>query len=124
MVIFKYGKNIHNLLVSIGHYGNGNLAIRLMMNDYESYTVLTVNFEEFKPLDRFSAFINMEYLEGFDLEGFLNENNLGELTGRAVETPYCIFPEVRFNEETLKSLDEKNFEEYDAYSEALEFLNS
>lgn len=113
----KYGKN-HPLSLTLGHYNNGTLAIRLITWEEgypEPYANLTVNlgFDN----DKYIAFLDNENL-GEEITKTLIDNNFGEPTGRGYETTYATFVEFKFNPETLKQYDEEGVEEYDAYFDA------
>ena len=122
---FKRCGTIHNLQLKIGRYGNGSLAI-ILMEGWEAYANLTVNLEAYNvvPSYAFSAFVDSES-SGFDpVVEFVTNNNLGELTGREIRIGDISFPEILFNKEKLKEFDPDNFEEYEAYSEALKIVRN
>lgn len=121
----KYGKN-HPLSIQIGHYNNGGLAIRAYTNEAgypEPWSNITVNLDLDIPIEKFVAFINVNNDNDSMIDALI-ENGFGELTGRGCKTPYVIYPEFRFYPEKLKEFDEENFEEYDAYADALELIEA
>ena len=115
----NYKNNL--LTLSIGVYNNGELAIRANYADnYPSpFANLTVNLDtdtQHIDLDKYCAYIDVENL-GNDIIDVLIKENLGNLTGKGIETisifGSTIFPEFRFNKSALLEFDEDNVEEYD-----------
>ena len=122
--IIKYRKR-HPLSISIGHYSTGSIGIKAFTheNGYpEPWGNITVNLSEFNVTTApFYSFIDIES-NGEEIVDILVKNNFGELTGKEIVIGNYTFPEFKFNKDTLREYDEENFEEYEAYAEALEFL--
>ena len=121
--IKKYGKK-HPLSIQVGRYGNGTLAIQTFTHEEgypEPWSTLTVNLDV--PVEKMCQFIDTNN-NGEEIIPVLEKSGFGKLTGRVCNAGYCSFPEFRFNPEKLKEFDEENFEEYDAYADALEFLTA
>lgn len=116
----KYGKT-YNLEVEICRYGNGSIAILARDTaDGMPYGKITTNLDIKN--EPFTAFIDVEY--GNEIVQSLIDANLGKLTGRICKTSYVDFPEFKFNEEKLKEFDTDGYEEFLAYSEALNLAES
>lgn len=116
----KEGFFTHDLTLQIGHYENGCMAI-LALEDGLPFGKMTINIDEYGDMVKpFQAFLNNFYYFENLLET-LKEVNLVEETGIvcAFESGES-YPLVTFNKEVLKEYDEDNFEEYEAYAEALQ----
>ena len=89
----------HNIrfLLSSYEYGGG-LAI-IMECDDGPYGVLTVNLEDY-PTSGNRAFVDTNNLSDAILD-WIEQNNLGQPTGRQGFSGYCIYPEYEFNLEEI-----------------------
>ena len=79
------------------YMNNGNLAISLMCYDdefnfWEPYGRLTVNFDEKLPANH--AYVDTNNMP--NAEDFINENKLGEFTGKYKISGFCCYPLYKF----------------------------
>ena len=102
----KYGKK-HLMTFSLGYYPNGNFGIKLIdhSNGYpEPWSNLTVNLG--LKCEENCAFIDTNN-NGKEIIDWLLDNEVGLLTGREIQSGFCIYPEfVFFPHELLKYTSE------------------
>lgn len=92
---------------------NNNLYIGL--TDFEDgypepFADATVNFGD-EVLPAYHGFLDVGNVKG--LEEFIEENGLGERTGRVKASGFNMYPLYKFNEEKLKEFDAKGVENYE-----------
>lgn len=91
----------HLIRLEIGRYSNnGNLAIEMYTDEGEPWSSLTVNLYEKLPPDYAYVDINDN---GNEIITWIQKNGIGEPTGRVRSSGFCIFPEVKFNLDSIKS---------------------
>ena len=99
------------VVLDLNQYMDGNkLCLKLleMENGYPfPYADLTVNLPN-QILPPFHAFLDTNNLPYARI--FVDENELGEFTGKYVENGYCSYPLYRFYPEKLKELFPEKFE--------------
>ena len=101
--LHKYGTN-HPMTFQLANYAdNGTLYVGLLTNE-DGYTTpwqnLTVNLEESSRCKKNCAYIDTNN-NGNEIMHWLEDNNLGEPTGRIAASGWCFYPEFEFNMEEL-----------------------
>ena len=108
--LHKYG-NDHPMTFYLNKYAqNGNLYVELITHEEgyaEPWQDLTVNLGIKCAED--CAFIDTNNNDP-DIIAWLEENNLGELTGRVEASGWCLYPEFQFNMQELKKYTEEKSE--------------
>lgn len=101
--LHKYG-NDHPMTFQLANYAdNGTLYVGLLTNEEgypEPWQNLTVNLAESSRCEENCAYIDVNN-NGNEIIHWLEENNLGEVTGRIGFSGFCMYPEFEFNMETL-----------------------
>lgn len=98
----KYGKD-HPMTFELNRYAdNGNLYVGLITHEEgypEPWQNLTVNLGV-------KCKENCSFLDtnnnGNEIIAWLESNGIGELTGNYKPSGFCVYPEFKFNMETLK----------------------
>lgn len=80
---------------------NNTIAITLYTEDYEEYAVITVNItgNKLSNTDGNTVFVDTNNYPW--AVSFIENNGLGKLTGRTVQSGFCSYPEVRVNLEKI-----------------------
>lgn len=91
------------------YYDGGGLAIEMLYYDdefqsYMPFGMLTVNIDSVK-CEPDCAFVDTNN-NGRDIVGWIVENELGEITNKTAKSGYCIYPEVRFNLDKVREVNE------------------
>ena len=101
LILNKYGRS-HPITFNLDNYmENGNLYVGMMTSIdgyYEPWSDLTVNLSVDCKAN--CAFIDTNN-NGNDIIDWLEENGLGEETGRFQISGWCIYPEFEFNMDEL-----------------------
>lgn len=101
--LHKYGTN-HPMTFELANYvDNATLYVGLITNEEgypEPWQNLTVNLAESCRCKSNCAYIDTNN-NGNEIIRWLEENNLGELTGRIAASGWCFYPEFEFNMEEL-----------------------
>lgn len=103
--------------LDLNRYRDGdNLYVGLVCVDEETgfrerFSVLTVNVPEYGQLPYLHSAIDTNNL-GVDAVSFITENNLGVVTPYVLESGFCHYPVVAFNEDVLKRIDPEFLAEY------------
>lgn len=79
---------------------DGTLAIQMLCEDGEPYTVVTIHVDE-EPVGKEYAFVK-SYSENAGIGEFLIENEIAKPTGRMASSGYVAIPEFKFD---LSKLD-------------------
>jgi hypothetical protein len=99
----KYGK-IHPMTFELANYAdNATLYVGLLTNEEgypEPWQNLTVNLNESRRCKPNCAYIDTNN-NGDEIITWLEENGLGEETGRIAASGWCFYPEFEFNMEAL-----------------------
>jgi hypothetical protein len=101
--LHKYGTN-HPMTFELANYAdNATLYVGLITNEEgypEPWQNLTVNLDESRRCKPNCAFIDTNN-NGKEIIRWLEENNLGETTGRIAASGWCFYPEFEFNVDEL-----------------------
>lgn len=99
----KYGTN-HPMTFELANYAtNATLYVGLITNEEgypEPWQNLTVNLAESSRCKPNCAYIDTNN-NGNEIIDWLEENGLGEETGRIAFSGWCMYPEFEFNMEAL-----------------------
>ena len=76
--------------------------------ELEPFGDLTVNLPGTVPA--FCGYLDVNNLPGIDV--FVTENQIGEFTGKVLQSGFCTYPLYKFSEERLKELCPEGFEGY------------
>ena len=106
------GKKVPLELQVRAYYCGGALA--LMLADWtsgepEPWADLTVNLGG--PDKKDCAFVDVNKL-GQDILPWIEQNGLGQPTGRSQRSGFVVYPEYRFDSERLKELDDEGYKVY------------
>lgn len=82
------------------YQNNGNLAIRLVDNDFMPFAMLTVNTDQ--PLNDNYAYVDTNNCPW--AEEFITKYNLGHPVGIARRSGHCVYPLYRFNLTRLEAM--------------------
>ena len=100
----KYGKN-HPMTFELNNYlDNGSLYVGLLTNEEgypEPWQNLTVNLDASRFCKPNCAYIDTNN-NGVGIIDWLEENGLGQETGRIGMSGFCAYPEFEFNMEALE----------------------
>ena len=108
-----FGRKYPIQLKVTSYLNNGNLAIQMYdwIEGYpEPWAMLTVNLWDVCEKD--CAYVDTNN-NGKKILDWIKKNNLGRVTGRERCSGYCKYPEVHFNEERLRELDQDGYEKYE-----------
>lgn len=101
--LHKYGTN-HPMTFELANYAdNASLYVGLITNEEgypEPWQNLTVNLEESCRCKSNCAYIDTNN-NGNEIIRWLEENNLGEPTGRIAASGWCFYPEFEFSMDEL-----------------------
>ena len=94
--VFSYGKE-YDVEVNPAKYVSGGLALKMNYLDDEfncmmPFATLTVNLKNNLPMDH--AFVDTNNCRW--AEKFIEDNGLGEFTGRYASSGYCTYPLYKF----------------------------
>lgn len=79
---------------------DGSLAIQAYCEDGSPFASITVKISE-SPTNNCCAFVDANNL-GEKIITFIENNNLGEFTGKFGLSGFCVYPECEFNLEEVK----------------------
>lgn len=96
-IVYENWAGKHEMKISIGKYGNGNIALELLSYDeeygyYEPYATATVNLGK---LGKNYAFIDVNN-SSFVVE-LMEKYDLGKPTGLVNQSGYCTYPLYELN---------------------------
>ena len=81
---------------------NGSLAIQLIdVEEYEPFASLTVNINE-KGADKETAYVDVNNCPW--ATKFIEDNELGEFTGKYGRSGFCVYPLFKFNLDKIKEV--------------------
>lgn len=84
------------------YLSNGSLAIELIdAKGREPFAILTVNIEE-EGANKETAYVD---INGFPwAQKFIEDNELGEFTGKYGRSGFCVYPLYKFNLDKIKEV--------------------
>lgn len=84
------------------YLNNGSLAIELIdAEERESFAILTVNINE-KGADKETAYVDINDCPW--ATKFIEDNELGEFTGKYGRSGFCVYPLYKFNLDKIKEV--------------------
>lgn len=89
---FKAFGNTYCGYLEIRKYGNGNMAINMVLKDGEVFGPFTVNI---CPMLENEVTLDVNNIP--EIEEIITKNHLGEFTGNTVQSGYCTYPIYKIN---------------------------
>lgn len=84
------------------YLNNGSLAIQLIdAKEYEPFATLTVNIDE-KGASKETAYVDINNCPW--AKKFIEDNELGEFTGKYGKSGFCVYPLYKFNLDKIKEV--------------------
>lgn len=84
------------------YLNNGSLAIELIdAEERESFAILTVNIEE-EGAGKETAYVDINDCPW--AKKFIEDNELGEFTGKYGRSGFCVYPLYKFNLDKIKEV--------------------
>ena len=84
------------------YLNNGSLAIQLIdAKEYEPFATLTVNIDE-KGTSKETAYVDINNCPW--AKKFIEDNELGDFTGKYRKSGFCVYPLYKFNLDKIKEV--------------------